>query len=212
MMTTHRLLTPRLLSLLVACLVLLPFTHGQAAINIEITQGAEGALPIAVIPFVNESGNAPPPENMAGIITNDLRRSGKFEPLPDQDLISRPSRLEEVKFETWRALGVDNLVVGGISHAGGDQYDVRFELLDVYKGSRIEGKRYRVKGSSLRTLAHNISDLIYEVLTGEPGAFNTQIVYVSEIGKAKDRSHQLILADADAARPQVILTSPASLM
>jgi TolB protein len=184
----------------------------QAAIKIQITSGAEGALPIAVIPFVLEGNTAPPPQDVAGIITNDLRRSGKFEPLAARDMLSRPSQLEEVQFPQWRALGVDNLVVGGVRQVGPREYELRFELLDVYRGNRLLGKRYRVSAESLRPLAHNISDLIYEALTGQPGAFNTQIVFVATETKGNDKNYQLMLADADGERPQVILNSPQPLM
>ena len=184
----------------------------QAQINIEITSGAEGALPIAIIPFTLDGNSGAPPEDVAGIITNNLRRSGKFEPLAGRDMLARPSRMEEVQFPQWRALGVDNLVVGGVQQVGPQEYEVRFELLDVYQGNRLLGKRYRVQAASLRPLAHNISDLIYETLTGQPGGFNSQILYVAVTEKAGAKNYQLVLADADAERQQVILHSRKPLM
>ena len=185
-------------------------TAAQAQIQIEITSGAEGALPIAIIPFVAEGGT--PPEDVAGIVTNDLRRSGKFDPLPGEDLIARPTRFDDVQFPTWRALGVDSLVLGGVRRIDAQNYEVRFELVDIYAGRRLLGKRYRVPAGQLRQLAHNISDLIHESLTGQPGAANTQILYVQVEPKGEDKIHRLILADADGERPQVILTSPQPLM
>lgn len=185
----------------------------QAQIDIEITSGAEGALPIAVIPFALERNTATPPQDLAGIITNNLRRSGRFDPLASRDMLDRPSRMEQVKFPHWRALGVDNLVVGGVQQVGTQEYEVRFELLDVYQGSRLLGKRYRVPAGSLRALAHNISDLIYETLTGQPGAFNTQVVFVRESAREDGtKLYQLVLADADGERQQVILSSAQPLM
>lgn len=208
-MTSLRAFRQLLASLLAMALLA---SGAQAQIKIEINRGAEGALPIAVVPFQLTGNIAPPPEDVAGIITNDLRRSGKFEPLPGQDMLSRPARFEDVQFPQWRALGIDNLVVGSIEQVGVSEYDIQFELLDVYKSSRLLGKRYRVSANSLRPLAHNIADLIYETLTGQPGAFNTQILYVSVSEAAGGRQYQLVLADADGERPQVILTSPQPLM
>ncbi len=205
MSKTRNLLSLALLGLAVA------LNPARAAINIDITQGAEAAIPIAVVPFTLE-GPALPPQDIAGIVANDLRRSGKFEPLPTSDMLSRPSRLEEVQFQQWKALGVDAMVIGSVQPLGGGEYQVRFELLDTYKNSRILGKLYRVPGSSLRALAHSIADQVYEALTGQAGAFSTQIIYVQQVGDADKRSYQLVLADADGERPQVILTSPQPLM
>jgi len=206
MTKTRNLLSLALLGLAVA------LQPARAAINIDITQGAEAAIPVAVVPFVLEGGGTPPPEDVAGIITNDLRRSGKFEPLPTSDMLSRPSRFDDVQFQQWKALGVDAMVVGAVEQLPSGEYQVRFELLDTYKTSRILGKYYRVPATALRALAHNIADQIHEALTGQPGAFSSQIVFVQQVGTPPKRSFQLVLADADGHGQQVILTSPQPLM
>ena len=180
-------------------------------ITIEITGAAEAAIPIAVVPF-RVSGNAPPPEDVAAIIAANLRRTGQFEPLATGDMLSRPSRFDEVQFPQWRALGVDNLVIGSIQPLASGDYQLRFELLDVYKSSKLLEKAYRVPSASLRDLAHNISDLIYQAITGTPGAFNTKILYVTETRQGDQRRYQLIHADADGKRPQVLLTSTEPIM
>lgn len=205
---THRF-RRSLLSLLGA-LVLTSNAHA-APITIEITGASEAALPIAVVPFALGSG-ANPPDDVAKIVSDNLARSGKFEPIATRDMLSRPSRLADVQFQQWRALGVDNLVVGSVQPMAGGDYQVHFELLDVYKNSQLLNKTYRVPGRSLRDLAHNISDLIYEAITGQAGAFNTKILYVTEFKEGGKRKYRLIHADADGARPQVLLTSNSPIM
>jgi TolB protein len=61
----------------------------------------------------------------------------------------------------------------------------------------------------LRDLAHAISDDVYQKLTGIPGAFATKIVYVAanNLGPGRFR-YQLVKADADGARPVILLDSP----
>jgi len=184
----------------------------QAQVTIQITGGAEGALPIAVVPFQLEEGAQNPPEDVAGIIRNDLHRTGQFKPLPTEDYIAKPSRFTDVNLQNWRALGADYLVIGGVEAADGGGYVVRFELVDVYQGRRIAGKRYRVKGPAMRTLAHSISDVIYEKLTGQPGAFNTQIAYVSVSGQDQHKTFRLVVAQSDAHNPQTVLTSDQPIM
>ncbi|MFQ5642481.1 MAG: Tol-Pal system beta propeller repeat protein TolB [Thiogranum sp.] len=181
----------------------------QAALTIEITQGVDGAVPIAVVPFGTTGA---PPEDIAAIIASDLARSGRFAPLATQDLIARPVDVSEVRFQDWRTLGSENLVIGKIEATGADQYQIEFRLFDVYRGRQITGHSLPAKASQLRYVAHLISDIIYEKLTGQPGAFATRIAYViSEVNNGK-KAYMLQLADSDGYNPKTLLTSAQPLM
>lgn len=208
----NQILSIRRIAALFGALLLLAGGAARADLSIEITKGAEGALPIAIVPFEWTGPGSPPKQDIAGIVTNDLKRSGLFAPLAEKDFISRPSRLEEVRFQNWRALGVDNLLIGGVTPAGPNQYQVRFELLDVYSGKRLLGKRYRVDTGTLRTLAHTISDEVFKQLIGKPGAFGNKIAYVTVKRKDKSREFSLVLSDSDGYGPQKILTSKAPIL
>ena len=170
--------TPLIRNLLIATVsLLLPLGSATAALTINIEKGIEGAQPIAIVPFGGEG--APVPEDIAGIVASDLQRSGRFAPLAARDLLAMPHRATEVNFADWRALGTDNLAVGIVRPVGPGQYEVQFELFDVFKGSQLTGYRFTSGAQELRTVAHQISDIIYETLTGQPGAFNTRIAYVT---------------------------------
>ena len=52
------------------------------------------------------------PENISAIVSADLNRSGRFESLPDSDLIAHPTEASQVQFQNWRMVNVDNLVIG----------------------------------------------------------------------------------------------------
>jgi TolB protein len=184
----------------------------HAALTIEITQGIEGAVPIAVVPLGWRGTAAAAPENIAAIIAADLNRSGRFESLPDRDLVAHPVTAEQVKFQNWRMLNVDNLVIGQLEETSAGQYSAQFELFDVFRGTRLAGSTFSVPAGELRRVAHHISDLIYETLTGERGAFNTQIAYVTSSGSSKNKTYTLLVADSDGYSPQTILTSKQPLM
>jgi TolB protein len=65
----------------------------------------------------------------------------------------------------------------------------------------------------LRSVAHQISDIIYEKITGEPGAFNTRIAYVTrEAPPGVMPVYKLQVADSDGFNPQTVVRSPESLM
>ncbi|MGD2076108.1 MAG: Tol-Pal system beta propeller repeat protein TolB [Gammaproteobacteria bacterium] len=182
----------------------------QAALTIEITQGVEGAVPIAVVPFA--SGPQPPPQDVAQIISADLARSGRFAPTPEQDMIARPSEVSQVRFQDWRTLGVDNLVIGSVEPAGGGEYRVQFRLFDVFRGRQLTGYSLPAKAENLRYVAHRISDIIYEKLTGEPGAFATRIAYVISTPAGEKKKYELQLADSDGYNPRTLLSSWQPLM
>jgi len=181
----------------------------HAELTIEITKGVEGALPIAIVPFGTEE---PLPEDIAAIIAANLQRSGRFESLPPQAYLERPTDISEVHFPDWRTLQVDYMVVGRVQPGRDGNYLVRFQLADVLQGNPLLGLSFDVQASQLRRLAHQISDTIYERLTGERGAFSTRIAYVSARRQGRDATYTLVVADADGHNPQVVLRSTQPLM
>lgn len=198
--------------LALSLLILLIPVEVPAQVTIQITGGAEGALPIAIVPFRVENTSTAPPDDITTIIQDDLYRTGMLQPLNEKDFVAHPASLQEVHFQNWRAIGAENLVVGSITPIIGKGYMVSYELLDVYKGSRLEGKRYQVQANALRSLGHTISDQIFQTLFGRPGGFNTQLAYV-EIERNHNKTiHKLVVADADGHNPQIILTSKAPIM
>lgn len=181
-------------------------TAPKGPLEIRITQGVEGALPIAVVPFA--WSGAPLPEDLAQVISNDLTRSGSFEPMPREDLPAQPADVAQVNYKDWRVLGMDNLVIGRISATGDGGYLVEFRLLDVFTGKQIAGFQIPSHVSNLRLTAHHISDIIYETLLKTKGAFSTRIAYVTvERRGPKDSTYRLQIADADGYNAKTILES-----
>ncbi len=200
------------IKLWVLLIVLAASANGQAALTIEITQGVQGALPIAVVPFKWEGSTAEPPVQIGGVIAADLHRSGRFSPLPLDDMLSRPSEASRINFGDWRILGMEHLVVGTLRQLGSG-YEVRFKLYDVFRATQLTGYSIRTSEKRLRLTAHQISDIIYETILGEPGAFATRIAYVTEIRDADGtRNYSLQVADSDGFNAKPILNSKKPLM
>ncbi len=193
--------------------VLLSFSAVAEALRIEITQGVSSAQPIVVVPFSSAQVVGGLPVDIAQIIADDLARSGRFKPLPRIDMLSKPSSAEQVNFRNWQALGQDNLVIGKVTSNANGSLTVQFQLFDVYKGEQLTGFSIPANRSSLRGVAHRISDLIYEKLTGQKGAFSTRMAYVTSMpGITGKTEYKIQVADADGYGAKTIVTSSEPVM
>ncbi len=195
-----------ILNLLAAVTLLLSFA-AHAVLEIEVTQGTQSALPIAIVPFKSSQKLT----NVAVIVSNDLNRSGVFRAIKRAKLPAQPNNSKQVDYSVWKSQGIEYLVVGRILKKSSNMVDVQFQLLNVLKRKQMLGFSFTVKTSKIRATAHEISDLIFEKITGVPGAFNTRIAYINAL-KNKGRKYILQVADTDGYNPQTILESDHPLM
>ncbi|CBL46866.1 TolB protein [gamma proteobacterium HdN1] len=179
-------------------------TFAHAELRIEVSKGADNATPIAVVPFAWESGGRASDE-ISTIISADLYRSGMFKPLARSDMLSWPTRADQVFFRDWKALGMEYLVIGRWSNAGG-KYTASFEIFDVLAGRTM--KSATASASNPRWLAHYTADLIFEALTGIKGAFATRLLYVTmERHGPRNQRYRLLVSDSDGYNEKVIRDS-----
>jgi TolB protein len=184
----------------------------HAQLTITIVQGVDNPVPIAVVPFDTLSAG-PLSENITDIVNSDLRNSGEFAPLEERLMLSRPTEEREVFFRDWNLLGSDYLLVGKVRSSSSNLVEVQYELFDVNRQMRMVGEVISGTDAQLRDIAHQISDVVFEQITGVRGAFSTKILYVTS-QRISDTltNHQLNLADADGGRPQVLLESQEPIM
>ena len=182
----------------------------NAQLVVEITRSAEDAVPIAIVPFGWESSGTAP-FDVAEVVAADLRRSGRFAPLDRKTMIDRPTQGDQIRFQDWRYLKTDFITVGKLMPEG-DGYAAQFELYNVLTGQRLAGQRLTANANSLRALAHRISDIIFEQLTGVRGAFSTRVAFINVEGTPPKQRYKLIVADYDGENQQVIATSDEPLM
>ncbi len=198
--------------LLVAILLALN-TAAQAELSIQITQGVDDPIPIAVVPFHTE-GVGLGAEDVARVVANDLEQVGEFRALARENLLSMPSEQGEVFFRDWQVMAQDYLLVGKVSGTPGSQLvQVQYEFFDVNRELLLAGEVLSGNISQLRDIGHEISNIVYERVTGVRGAFTTQILYVVE-ERAPDGNagFRLEKADYDGRRPQVLLRSREPIM
>jgi TolB protein len=103
--------------------------------------------------------------------------------------------------------------MGSLESTGPNHYVVKFQLFDAIRGRPLIGYSIPAARQSLRKVAHKVSDLIYEKLTGQRGAFSSRIVYVSVQIAAKGKNRYVLqVADSDGYNPQTIYSSSRPLM
>jgi len=185
---------------------MLPVGVAHAVIEIEITEGVESTIPIAIVPFGYE-GSGEAPVDVAQIVSDDLHRSGYFDPFNREDLVARPVSGAVPNYANWRISGADFLLIGAMRQDGAG-YDIDFQLFDVVQQRILSAFTFEVTDQTLRSASHQIADEVFEEVLGLPGAFNTQIAFVSVQGSGKERQFKLQLADADGQNEQSMLTSP----
>ena len=194
---------PRLIIALVLMLAALP---ARAVLQIDITQGTDGTMPIAVVPF---GGGAP--EDIAQIVSNDLARSGQFNTLAPNAMPEQPIDPQQVNLDAWRTVKRDYVVVGRV-RPDGSNFALEFYLLDVINGKQLTAMSVSASRADLRMGAHRVADIVYEAITGVKGAFATRIAYITETGQPPLRRYSLEVADSDGYNPQSILESKEPIM
>jgi TolB protein len=184
--------------LVLAFLVILNFAAPAAyAVNGTVSGGQIDPLPIAIAPFISGDGAGDTSATVAGVIANDLARSGYFKPLPPESYIEQIGNFDaQPQFSSWQQVKAKNLVTGQVTMAGGKMV-VAFKLFDVNTGQLVTGTSFTASPKVARRIAHKIADLIYQSTTGYPGYFDTRVVYVDESGPKDHRVKRLAIMDQD---------------
>jgi TolB protein len=176
-------------------------------------------------------GRGEVPESIADVVAADLRRSGKFNPIAPLNMPQRPTSDREVDYSAWVSEGVEAILVGTIEEQAGARFKVSYQLIDVIRGQItggdtkilsqgrlvssddhiLDARQTVVPADGLRRFGHRISDIIYEELTGQRGAFLTKIAYVIVRDNA-EKPYQLVIADYDGYNEETLLRSKEPLM
>ena len=206
---------------LVPLLLTLSFisTQAFARLNIVITEGMNSARSVAVIPF-KWTGPGKKPFNIADVVAADLRSSGKFSPITENKMPNTPSNSQHINYEMWHNMGVEAIVMGEIKPAKkAGKYSITYELLDVVRGNMgmeeysptLLKRRSSASKRQARHFSHRISNIVYEKLTGERGAFLTKIAYVA-VQRKHSKPYQLRISDYDGYGEKTILRSREPIM
>lgn len=177
------------------------------ALDLEVTQGQKKALPIALVPFKNDDD-----KQLSNLIQKDLSRSGAFKFL---DFSSAQSPHDSITTQAayWQSIGANNLIVGSINKQG-NEFSVHYQLLSPIGQTRIlQSQEFKIPKTQIRSLAHYISDQVYQKLTGHKGIFSTRLAYiVVDRSNPSKPSYQLEVSDYDGTDPKTLLHSAQPIM
>ena len=187
-MTTYSLRNKLKFTGLLFLAVLLCQSTAIAQFRVDVSGVGLTQVPVSIAAF---KGEAVSTQKISAIVAADLERSGQFRHIDAGPVVLDENTQPDMS--AFRQKAVDAMAAGSVTRLADGRFDVRFRLWDVVKGSNLGGKQYTVVAPSLRTAAHNISDYIYEKLTGEKGVFSTKLAYVTKVGA----SYTLWTADSD---------------
>jgi len=174
--------------------------QGQSSAVIDVDRARTDPIPVAIPELVGSNAETQRiGRDIAGVITNNLARSGLFRPVDRAAFIQSAAQAAEMpRWQDWRVIGSQALVTGKVESQGGDRVRVEFRLWDVLPETQIQGTAYTTQINNWRRIAHIISDVIYERLLGEKGYFDTRVVYIAETGPRDRRTRRLAIMDQDA--------------
>ncbi|MAI76277.1 MAG: Tol-Pal system beta propeller repeat protein TolB [Rickettsiales bacterium] len=182
-----------------AFLIFISFS-ARSELRIDITQGNLNPIPVAILEF--NSSNSESREissNINIVISNNLERSGLFSILPKKLFFNTSLPFEKKPiFEDWKITTAQGLVHGKLNLRN-EKIDIEFRLWDVLSQKQMVAQKLSTEKSNWRRIAHVISDIIYQRITGESGYFDSRIVYISESGPKSNRKKRLAIIDQDGA-------------
>lgn len=166
-------------------------------VEVEIDQGVLRPLQIAVVPFAGTHGS-----DISNVVSANLKRSGFFEPLNPSSFIETGLTLANApNFPQWTQIGAQAVLYGGVTLRGDQRLDVGFRLYDPYRQCQLVSYQFTATQEQWRRIAHKISDIIYQRMTGEAGFFDSRVIFVSEEGTQLNRINRLTIADQDGFNP-----------
>ncbi len=182
----------------------------SAQLRLDVTQGHLDPLPIAVTDFLgDDEREVQAGADIAAVIANNLARSALFAPKDKGAFIETITDVNlQPRFADWRLIGADALLVGKADIDATGNLAVSFRLWDTTAQQQLVGLRIQTTPENWRRVAHQVSDAIYERLTGETGYFDTRIVFISEAGPKTNRTKRLAIMDQDGFNPQFLTDGP----
>ena len=165
--------------------------------EVIVDEGVLRPFPIAVVGFSGQNG-----DQIASVISGNLRRSGYFDPLDPASFIETGlTTANQPTFPQWTAIGAQAVLYGSVTPRPDGRNDVGFRLYDPYRQCQLASYQFTATPEQWRRIAHKIADVVYQRMTGETGFFDSRVLFVSESGTQLNRLSRLTIVDQDGFNP-----------
>lgn len=171
-------------------------------LTVEIIGGGLKRHAISLLNFQNQNLLDP---DFQDVIKHDLSMTGLFNFVDSSEAIYEPEQINDSL--SWISRGIMSINMGSVRRLSGDNLEVKVALFDLSQSKSYFNRLFTIRSSQSRQLAHLISDLIYEAITGIKGVFSTKIIYVFKPLNTDRGRYQLQVADIDGTNQQTILRS-----
>lgn len=101
--------------------------------------------------------------------------------------------------EKWKAGGVTYFIASEMGNAGAG-IEAKVKVWSVLTNKELLSKSWKVEPDALRGTGHQISNAIYQAITGKPSIFNSKIVFVSDRNSGRNIEKELYIMDFDGRR------------
>jgi TolB protein len=185
------------------CIGLFLISQMTCAIDLELTQGINAAIPIA-IEVQNQDPNA---TEIANVVKNDFSFSGQFR------MVEAGGGFGAQPWDVWQRYGADHVLNVQVIPLGGDRFTVAYQLKDVaLRGQVSIQQKFDINSRQMRPLSHHIADEVYKQLTGLRGVFSTKLAYIKVQRSTNASRYSLEVADLDGFNPRQLLVSSEPIM
>ena len=171
---------------------------------LEITESANQPVKIAVL---QKNDNSFKGQQIVSIISNDLKRTGEFEVLSSDQLLSIPLNESEVIQRDWLLLDVDSIIFIE-TNEDDNNLDINYSIFNISYNETVDKRRVLGLPDGIRQSSHYVSDGIYEFFFGIEGVSSTKLMYVMK----NSDIHRLMISDADGFNEQILLKSNKSII
>ena len=178
------------------------FIHSE--LILEITESGNKQVKIAIL---QKNDSTFVGQQIVNIISNDLKRTGEFDILSSDQLLSIPKNESEVIQRDWLMLDVDSIVFVETKENGGS-LDISYSIFNISYNETQEKRRVLGLPEGIRQSSHYVSDGIYEFFFGIEGVSSTKLMYVTK----NSNIHRLMISDADGFNEQILLKSNKSII